>query len=322
MATVNPIRNSNLATNGIRLSQMISQEVNLLLKDASNLRNTGLISYQGSINGLGSDTVRVRLAGLDGFDMMAGATSEIEDHSGDVTGLTVTNADIQAARQYIIYEISDLAGMTATGAANDIDPFRLARSIAGSYEARFADMTGEAAASFTATAGANTTTLSVDDFFDAIFSLEQAGFGTGTAGGAAGPYACVLAPKALTELQDSLRNETGNAISRMQASQDMLMAKGENFAGNLFGVDVYRSALVNQNGSAGFDNFMLSPMALGFVDGIPTGIQGAADLMEMGKVVVEFDRQPMSAKTFVVGHAYLGISIIEDSRGVKLLSKR
>ena len=322
MASIDPIRNSSLVTNGLRLAQMISQEVNLLLKDNANLRNTGLISYQGSINGLGSDTVKVRLAGLDGFDSMAAAGSEISDESANTTALTIQNANIQAARQYIIYEISDLAGMTSMGSPNDIDPFRLARSIAGSYEARFAELTGAAAASFSATAGANTTTLSVDDFFDAIFDLEQAGFGTGTAGGAPGPYACCLAPKALTELQDSLRNETGNAISRMQSSQEMLMAKGENFAGNLFGVDVYRSALVNQNGSSGYDNFMISPMALGFVDGIPMGVRGAADLMEMGKVVVEFDRHPMKASTFVVGHAYLGISIIENARGVKLLSQR
>jgi hypothetical protein len=213
--------------------------------------------------------------------------------------------------------MSDLASMTGFGGA-DIDPFRIAQSIAGSYEARFAELTGLAAASFTTTAGANTTTLSVDDFFDAIFALEQADSGSG----APGPYACVLDPKALTELQDSLRNETGNAISRMQSSMDMLQAKGENFAGNLFGVDVYRSKYVKENGSAGYDNYMISPMALGYVDGIPAGVQGSADLMSMGKVVVEFDRRPMSASTFIVGHAYLGLGIIEDARGVKLLSKR
>jgi hypothetical protein len=316
MATVDPIRFSNME-NILRLSAMISQEINLLLKDNTNLRNTPLLSYQGSINGTGSDTVRVRLAGLDGYDSMAAATSEISDESANTTALTINSADLVAARQYIIYEMSDLSSMSGFG-GSDIDPFRIAQSIAGSYETRFAELTGAAAASFTTTAGANTTTLSVDDFFDAIFELEQASSGAG----APGPYACVLAPKALTELQDSLRNETGNAVSRMQSSMDMLQAKGENFAGNLFGCDVYRSAHVNENGSAGFDNFMISPMALGFVDGIPSGVQGSADLMSMGKVVVEFDRRPMSASTFIVGHAYLGLGIIEDARGVKLLSKR
>lgn len=316
MATVDPIRFSNME-NILRLSAMISQEINLLLKDNTNLRNTPLLSYQGSINGTGSDTVRVRLAGLDGYDSMAAATSEISDESANTTALTINSADLVAARQYIIYEMSDLSSMSGFG-GSDIDPFRIAQSIAGSYETRFAELTGEAAALFATTAGANTTTLSVDDFFDAIFALEQASSGAG----ATGPYACVLAAKALTELQDSLRNETGNAVSRMQSSMDMLQAKGENFAGNLFGCDVYRSAHVKENASLGFDNFMISPMALGFVDGIPSGVQGSADLMSMGKVVVEFDRRPMSASTFIVGHAYLGLGIIEDARGVKLLSKR
>lgn len=327
MATTKPITFDNVSLSGglvdkLRLSAMISQEINLLLKDTSNLRNTGLISYQGSINGLGSDTVRVRLAGLDGFDSMAAANSENHDHSGDTTALTIDNADIAAARQYIIYEMDDLAAMTGLSGSADIDPFRIARSIAMSYETRFAVMTGAAAATFTNSAGLNTTTLSVDDFFDAIFQLEQAANPAGLAVGASGAFAAVLAPKALTELQDSLRNETGNAISRMQSSASMLEAKGDNFVGNLFGVDVYRSSHVNENGSSGFDNYMLSPMALGYVDGIPQNIPGSSDLMQMGKIVVEFDRRAMSASTFIVGHAYLGIAKIIDTKGCKILSAR
>jgi hypothetical protein len=322
MATSNPITFDNVSSSGglvgnLRLAAMISQEINLLLKDNANLRNTALLSYQGSINGLGSDTVRVRLAGLDGYDSMAAATSEISDESANATALTVQTADLVAARQYIIYHIDDLASMTGYGSM-DVDPFRIAQSIAGSYETRFAELTGLAAANFSATAGSNSTSLSVDDFFDGIFALEQAGSGAG----APGPYAAVLAPKALTELQDSLRNETGNAVSRMQSSMDMLAAKGENYAGNLFGVDVYRSKHVNENGSAGYDNFMISPMALGYVDGIPAALQGSKDFMSMGKIVVEFDRKPMSASTYIVGHAYLGLGVIEDARGVKLLSVR
>ena len=327
MATTNPITFDNVSASGglvdkLRLSAMISQEINLLLKDTSNLRNTGLISYQGSINGLGSDTVRVRLAGLDGYDSMAAATTENTDHSSNTTDLTIDNADIAAARQYIIYEMDDLAAMTGLAGGPDIDPFRIARSIAMSYETRFAEMTGAAAATFTNSAGLNTTTLSVDDFFDAIFQLEQAANLSSLAVGASGPFAAVLSPKALTELQDSLRNETGNAISRMQSSASMLEAKGENFVGNLFGVDCYRSSHVNENASSGFDNYMLSPMALGYVDGIPQNIPGSSDLMQMGKVVVEFDRRPMSASTYIVGHAYLGLAKILDTKGCKILSAR
>lgn len=317
---VNPIRFANAPGNQlegvVRLSAMISQEINLLLKDSSNLRNSGLISYQGSINGLGSDTVRVRLAGLDGYDSFSAATNEISDEN-TATALTIDSADLVAARQYLLYEMSDLASMTGLSGSQDIDPFRLARSMSLSYETRFAELTGAAAANFSTSVGANTTTLSIDDFFDAIFAIEQA-----ADVGAQGPFAAVLSPKALTEIQDSLRNETGNAVSRMQSSQEMLMAKGANFAGNLFGVDVYRSGHVNENGSSGYDNYLISPMALGYVDGIPANIPGSADLMSMGKIVVEFDRRPMSAKTFIVGHAYIGLGIIQDDKGVKILSAR
>ena len=48
----------------LRLQQMISQEIKLLITDARNLRNTPFLDFVGSINGMGSDTIRVRKAGL------------------------------------------------------------------------------------------------------------------------------------------------------------------------------------------------------------------------------------------------------------------
>ena len=60
----------------LRLSAMISQEINLLLRDTQNLRNSQFISYCGSINGMGSDTIRVRKAGLDGYDLFETPANE------------------------------------------------------------------------------------------------------------------------------------------------------------------------------------------------------------------------------------------------------
>ena len=56
----------------LRLANMISNEVNLLLKDTANLMGSQYMQYAGSINGLGTDTIRLRRAGLDGFDVMQG----------------------------------------------------------------------------------------------------------------------------------------------------------------------------------------------------------------------------------------------------------
>ena len=97
--------------------------------------------------------------------------------------------------------------------------------------------------------------------------------------------------------------------------------KGRNYAGELFGVEVYRSSHVVANGSSGYDNFICGAGAFGFADGVPDVIPGAAmDFMRTAKVLVEFEREAMSAKTSVVGHAYMGIAILNDKKGCKILS--
>ena len=153
--------------------------------------------------------------------------------------------------------------------------------------------------------------MPVDLFFEAISALQTADSNLG----ADGPFAMVLHPKALNELQDSLRNETSNAISMMQATAEMLQVKGKGYVGRLFGVDVYRSSHVT-NAAGAHNNFVLSPGALGYADGIPQSLPSAVDFMTMGKVLVEMERDGASAVTQVIGHAYLGFAIIDDDRGL------
>lgn len=296
----------------LRLSAMISQEINLLLRDVANLRNSPYISYVGSVNGMGSDTIRVRKAGLDGFDTFE--TPASEGASATVQDFTDAKVDIAVARLALMYKITDLASMTGFG-GSDIDPFRLAQSMAGSYEATFADKTADAIDDFTNIVGSASTQLSVDDFFNGIFQLEKAASNKG----AIAPFACILHPVALTELQDSLRNETGNAISYMSATQDMLMAKGPGYVGNLLGVDVYKSSYVNTDSGA-YQSAMFGVGALGYADGIPSSLPGAAQQMQMGKILVEMERSGAEAITSIIGHGYLGLSVLDDDRGVLIKS--
>jgi len=297
----------------LRLAQMISQEINLLLTDTVNLRNSQFISYVGSINGLGSDTIRVRKAGLDGFDLMETPTNEGDPLA--IQDFTDDKVDIVCARMGLRYDITDLATLTGFG-GRDIDPFRLAQSMSGSYEASFADKTADAVDNFTVSVGSAATQFSVDNFFSGIFQLEKASSNKG----ALAPFCALLHPVALTELQDSLRNETGNAISYMAATQDMLMAKGPGFVGNLLGVEVYKSSYINTNGGA-YKNAMFGVGAIAYIDGAPASLAGAAQSMSMGKVLVELERDGSKAITSVIGHSYLGISVLDDARGVVIDSK-
>ena len=309
MATAQ-ITNASLLADGVRLDHMISLEINRLLTDTSNLRNSVYLTYAGSINGIGSDTIRIRKYGLGGRDPFVAAGTENSDEAANYEDVDAEFADIAVARQYLIRNISDLASMAGYG-SQDLNPFVLASDMALSYETRFAAMTCDAADAFSTVKGDATSVMSVDLFFDAISALQTADSNRG----ADGPFAMVLHPKALNELQDSLRNETSNAISMMQATAEMLEVKGKGYVGKLFGVDVYRSSHVTNAGGAHF-NYVLSPGALGYADGIPNQLPNAVDFMTMGKILVELERQGTAAVTQVIGHAYLGFGIIDDDRGL------
>jgi len=308
------ITNASLFSDGVRLEHMISLEINRLLTDTANLRNSPFLTYAGSINGMGTDTIRVRKYGLGGRDSFSDAGSENSDEAANYTDIDAEYADISVARQYLIRNISDLASMAGYG-SQDLNPFILASDMAASYETRFAELTSDAADSFSTIKGSASVDFTVDLFFEAISALHVADSNRG----ADGPYALVMHPVALNQLQDSLRNETGNAISMMAATADMLAVKGKGYVGSLFGVDIYRSSHVNSAASAYF-NYMLSPGAIGYADGVPTQLPSAVDFMTMGKVLVEMERQGTAASTQIIGHAYLGFSIIDQAKGLLVKS--
>lgn len=307
MPSINPISFANMSGN-LRLAQMISMELSLLIRDSVSLRNTPYVEYCGSINGMGSNTIRKRLVGLGRTAM----NNIAEGGTATAVGLDVETADVTVARQELAYAITDLANMSQFG--QDVDPIVIANSMAAAYDARFMELT-VAAGTFTASKGGTTAAFSTDAFFDGIYSLERAD----SERGANGPFVAVLASKALTELQTDLRNETSNSISLMQPVADMLQARPQGMVGSLFGVDVYKTSHID--GSAGhFDNLMWSAGALGYADGAVGQILGADGQVQAGPVTVEFVRDGLSATTTVLGHGYLGIAKLIDAKGVKIQS--
>jgi|11BtaG_2_1085332.scaffolds.fasta_scaffold04518_6 hypothetical protein len=301
----------------LRLQQMISQEIKLLITDARNLRNTPFLDFVGSINGNGSDTIRVRKAGLDGYDSFqafTGASGSFqEDTAVGETSLTDGHADIVVKRNALMYKITDLASMTGIG-GSDIDPFRIAESISKSYELLFAELTGATVAGFTASvtqAGA----LTVDDFILAFQQLELASSGKG----APGPYVALLHPEQWQDLQADIRSETNNALAFAPASYEAMSAKGPGYKGSYLGVDIYTSSHITDS-AGNHVGALWAPGAIGFATGKPAALVGAAESMDMGDVLIEMDRDATRALTSIVGHCYLGMGVVDSDRGVKLLS--
>lgn len=310
------ITNHSLLTD-LRMNNMISQEIRLYLADSLSLRNTEFMDFVGSVNGMGSATIKVRKAGLDGYDAaqwsaFSGAT---EADAVSDTSLTETSADVTVKRRALAYSISDLASMTGTG-PGDLDPFRIAESIARSYDGMFADLTANAITGFSdIETGSAGNTLSVDSFLNALQKLQNKSGKT-----VPGPYIAVLHPKAFGELQDSIRSETQGVLQFVMPSYEALKAKGSSYKGQFLGCEIYVSSYIENDGVNSYAG-VWGPGALGFATGAPA-IVGAAQVMDMDQVSIEFSRDATKALTRVVGHAYLGISVIDDDRGVILQSAK
>jgi hypothetical protein len=306
------ILHSNLETD-LRLAAIIEREIHALLTDQASMRTSGAISFMGDVAGMGSDTMRVRYAGLDGYDSFAATAAENTDVSE--TALTDASADIAVVRAALRYDIGDLANLTGVPGA-DVDPFRLAQSMVGSFEQYFNALVGDAIDSATASVGASGTNLSVDNWFSAMAALEVASV--------PGPYFAILYPQQLSDLKQSLRSEN-NALQEMTATQDLMKIFGQGFVGNFLGVNTYVSTDVN-TANAGADSVggMFGEKAIGYAIGTPRPLAGAGGEVRAAgtPVVVEFQRDASAALTEIVGHAYCGVSLLEDSRCVQIITDR
>ena len=305
------ILHSNMETD-LRLAAMIGREIRSLLTDMASLRNTGAVEYLGDVSGSGSDTMRVRLAGLDGYDSFSATAAENTDVSN--TSLTDSSVDVAVVRAALRYDLGDLARLTGLG--NDIDPFRLAASMVGSFEQYFNSILVAEFPSVTNSVGSTGVDLTVANWFSAIGTLE--------ANSVMPAFYAVLYPQQLADLQSSLRSETGPA-EHISASHELIEAKGQGFAGNFLGVDIYTSSDVDSvNAGADSSGCMWGAGAFGYATGSPAPAMGGTDeLRPAGSpIVVEITRDASSAITEIVGNAYCGVQTIEESRAVEIITDR
>ncbi len=116
---------------------------------------------------------------------------------------------------------------------------------------------------------------------------------------------------------DALMNEI------MEAVEEALAIKGQGFQGSFMGVQIFRSAYVQNSSPAGNKvGAMMSAGAVGYAIGTPRPLAGAgAEIRPAGTpVVVAFERDESKALTEIVGHLYCGAAITEDEKIVKIVT--
>lgn len=299
-----PITQVNLQPD-LRLAVSLDAALRLILSDMASIRNTGAVEWLGTVDGTGSDTSRIRLAGL-------GSTNPFQTITPDgtavaETALTDASADIAVVRGALMREITDLA--TLTGFADDVNPATLAASMAASYERYFNQQVAAAVSTLgtdvTAAAG-----LTLDDFYDAMFVLQLASV--------PGPYFALLAPVQVNDLMESLRAEAG-AVSLMPATAEMLSIKGQGYVGEFLGVSIFKSSDVSTAGGDR-EGALWGGGCFGYKTGTMRAPIGAVVTSPNSEIVVEFNRNAAAGITEIIGNAYLGVGLIEDARGCGLNS--
>ena len=292
----------------LRLAAMIENEVRAILADTASIRNSGALLFAGDVAGIGSKVMRMRYANWGAATPFATAAD-----GADVSASTLTpsTADITVGRSALRYDITDLAAMTGLGL--DIDPFSIAQKMSLSAEARINEIICATFASASNSVGTSGVDMSVDDFYDAMFQLESEDND--------GQFYCVLHPQQLSDLRDSLRSESNNALAFSPATEDMLMAKGQGYAGRFGGVEIFKSSYVNE--SAGDKiGAMMSRGAVAYAIGTPRPLAGAGvEIRPAGTpVIVAFQRDESAGLTEVMGHLYCGAALTEDARIVKIVT--
>ena len=299
----------SLMETDLRLAAALDQEVRVLLTDQVSIRDSGAILYTGTVNGTGSDTKRIRLAGLDGYDAMSSAGESAVSN----TSLTDASADIAVARLALRYDLHDLAEFTGTG-TGDISVERLSKSMVGAFNQGFNALVANVVDDFSTNVGTSGVDMSADDYYDATYQMDL--------NSVPGPYYAGLHGRQIADFKDSWRAESGPVQWREDA-QNVVALKGQGYQGELLNVGVWAmSDIVAAGGNR--EGGLWGLGALGYADGNPNIVTGSGSAIVRpagdSPVYVEIQRDADAGHTEIVGNAYVGVAILEQGRGVGIVT--
>jgi hypothetical protein len=300
------ILHSSLETD-LRLADLIAGEVQILLADTFSIRDVpGALLNLGSINGRGSDTIRVPQMQIDALSATAAENTSVTN-----TALTDSSFTCAVVRHALVRELSDLANMTAR-LPGDADIVGLARTMVDGTNQAFMDSLAATMATLSSSVGSTGVNLSVDNWYSAVATLEIASN--------RGPFFAILHPTQWSDLQSSIRAESG--VVEMRADHaEAVGIKGQGYAGSFLGVDIYVSSRVDTaNAGADRSGAMFAAGCFAYGTGTPVAVPGAIMSQPTDMLTVEIQRPDRTGTSLVVGHSYFGTALAEDARGVSIVT--
>lgn len=291
-----------------RAAEVFNRLIWETLVDKTDLRSTCV--RMGDLSGAGSSVLETGTLAWD--DPMTDANAN-ETTAADNTSLGNGQVTLTIAHRIISYGMSDLESITAASGMLDLQ--MIAGKLVDAYILKFTDQIAALFPSVTAQVGTTTVDCTIDDFYSAIFTLEQAVV--------PGPFYWCGYPVQWTDLMTSLRGE-GGANQFKPATADALNIHGPGYKGNLFGVEVFAADSVTAV-AGDSSGAMWGRGAFGYVEASPRGQMAgaiAASVPSGSPVYAEFIRSGDPGISRVVGHAFNGVGVIEQARAVEFLSDR
>lgn len=286
-----------------RLTEILHQELRLLLADRFSLWGHPAVVYAGNCARTGSTTIKVPLVGTN--DMAAVAEGDPVEN----TPLTTNSETVTVAGQHLQYQMSDLADLTDSVGLN---VQWLVQQMVSAAARRWMAMLCGVIDDHTETAGATGERLTIDDYLDARYALIHARV--------PGPLLAVLAPEQVTDLIDDARGEVGPMQLRTD-TQDLFSISGNGVVANFLGDDIVASSYVS-TATGDRKGALFGYGAHMYADGTPQNIGLAGTIIPAGQqVVVELERDASGRLTKVVGSYYAGLAMLEDARGVTIISR-
>lgn len=284
-------------------ASMLNQQIHELLLDTVDLRS--VCSYKGNLAGRQSATLQIPQVRRSAM----GAANSDETTAISVTDLETGVANITVARQAIGFRVSDLYQIIT--APMGMQARDLAQSVAQAAMLRATDIIAALFSSFSSTVGTSGVDLTVDDIMDALYTLEQANCN--------GPYICPLAPVQFTDLQSSLRGEGG---AQMYNPQTLSMLAAYQGAMEWNGITFLKCDSV-PTGGGNRTGAMFDLNAIGYADASPSALMGGMfpSLAPVdGSIYVAFERDELEGTSDIVGNYYFGAAILENARGVGIVT--
>jgi hypothetical protein len=289
-----------------RLPAILGQELMLSRQDRMVILNHPALFYAGDVTNSGSTVIK-----QSELDFMAAHELAAVADGAAVTPTTLTDTsyNVTVARRAKSYAPTDLARLTDSYGA--LDPQKFAEDATLSAGMTLTSLIAQLMGGFSNVFGTSGSDLTLQDFEDAVTSLEIANV--------EGPYLSILAARQWGDMRDAIRTATGT-VAFDPASPEMIRMRGTGYKGSIYGVDMFVSNKVaTANAGADFAGGVFGRGAVLWADAsVPTDPSVIG--VNAGKVLLEYDRNALSAVTNFVSNYYLGVAEGDDARGAAIIT--